>query len=50
VELDNEGIMVDKRTINKRLLEQGLKSCRPMKKSRLKQKIKLARYQWASQH
>ena len=50
MELANEGIMVDKRTINKRLLEQGLKSYRPMRKRRLTQKMKQARYQWAAQH
>jgi len=33
MELANEGIMVDKRIINKRLLEQGLKSYRPAKKA-----------------
>jgi len=48
--LDNEGIAVDKRTINKRPLKQGLKSCRPMIKPRVTQKMKQARYQWAAQH
>ena len=43
MELANEGIMVDKRTINKRLLEKGLKSYRPMRKPRLTQKMKQAR-------
>jgi len=41
---------VDKRTINKRPLKQGLKSCRPMIKPRVTQKMKQARYQWAAQH
>jgi len=47
MELAHEGIMVDRRTNNKRLLEQGLMSHMRRKKPRLTQKMKHARYQWA---
>ena len=43
MELANQDIIVDRKTINNRLLEQGLKAYRPRKKPRLTQKIKQAR-------
>jgi len=48
--LANEGIIVESRTINNRLLKQDLKSHRFRKKPLspcLTQKMKQARYQWA---
>ena len=50
LELANQDIIVDKKTINNRLLEQGLKAYRPRTKPRLTQKMKQARYQWDLQH
>jgi len=44
MELAHEGIMVDRRTINNRLLEQGLKSYMRRKKLPLTQKVKHTRY------
>ena len=48
--LANQDIIVDRKTINNRLLEQGLKTAMPRKKTGLTQKIKRARYQWDLQH
>ena len=48
--MDNQRIAMDKRTISKRPLKQGLKSCKPMIKPRLTQKMKQARYHWGPQH
>jgi len=45
--LANAGIIAESRTINNRLLEQGMKSHRLRKKPRLTQKMKQARYHWA---
>ena len=50
MELANQDIIVDRKTINNQLLEQGLKAHRPWKKPRLTQKMKQARHQWALQH
>ena len=50
MELANQDIIVDRNTINNRLLEQGLNTYRPRKKPWLTQKMKQARYQWALQH
>ena len=47
MELVNAGVIVESRTINNRLLEQGMKSRRLRKKPRFTQKVKQARYQWA---
>jgi len=45
MELANAGIIVESRTINNRLLTQGIKSHRLGKKPRLTQKMMQARYQ-----
>ena len=50
MELANQDIIVDRNTINSRLLEQGLNTYRPRKKPWLTQKMKQARYQWALQY
>ena len=50
MELAKQGDILSRRTINNRLLEQGLKAYRPRKKPRLTEKMKHARYQWAVQH
>ena len=50
MELANQDIIVDRKTINNRLLEQWLKAYRLRKKPWLTQKMKQARYQWALQH
>jgi len=46
MELAHEGIMVDRRSINTRLLEQVLKLRRRWKSLVYTQKMKQARYQW----
>ena len=50
MELAKQGIVLNRKTINNRLLEQGIRACRPRKKPRLTQKMKDARYQWAMEH
>ena len=50
MELAKQGIVLNRKTINNRLLEQGLRAYRPRKKPRLTQKMKDARYQWAMEH
>ena len=50
IELTNQDIIVDKKTIINRLLERELKAYRPRKKFQLTRKMKHARYQWALQH
>ena len=50
MELANQDIIVDRKTINNSFLEQGLKAYGPWKKPRLTQKMKQTRYQWAQQH
>ena len=50
MELANQDVIVDRKTINNGPLEQGLKASRPRKKPRLTQKMKQARYHWAPQH
>ena len=46
MELAKQGIVLHRKTINNRLLEQGLRAYRPRKKPRLTD----ARYQWAMEH
>lgn len=41
---------VSRKTVNRRLLEAGLKSYRPRKKTRLTETMKKARLDWALQH
>ena len=45
MELANQDVIVDRKIINNRLLEQGLKAYRLRRKTQLTQKIKQARYQ-----
>ena len=49
-ELAAEGIAVDRKTVNNRLLEAGLHSYCPRKKPRLTPKMIDARHAWAKQH
>lgn len=48
--LAKEGIIISRRTVNRRLLECGLKAYRPRKKPRLTPKMVNARLNWAKQH
>lgn len=48
--VNNEGIMVSKRTVRRRLAEESLFSHRPIKKPRLTEAMKKKRLQWARQH
>lgn len=49
-QLAAEGITIARRTVNKRLLEGGLKAYRPRKKPRLTDKMIQARKAWAEAH
>lgn len=49
-ELGKEGVQLDRKTVNNRLLEVGLKAYRPRKKPRLTEKMKATRYAWAKAH
>lgn len=49
-ELSAEGINVNRKTINNRLLEAGLRAYRPRKKPRLTKKMMNDRYNWAKNH
>ena len=48
--LAEEGIIRSRRTVNRRLLECGLKAYHPRKKTRLTPKMVNARLDWAKQH
>ena len=48
--LAEEGIIISRRTVNRRLLECGLKAYRPRKKTRPTPKMVNARLDWAKQH
>ena len=48
--LAEEGIIISRRTVNRRLLECGLKAYRPRKKTRLTPKMVNARLEWAKQY
>lgn len=50
IALANEGICISRKTINNRLLDQGLKAYRPRKKPRLTKKMIESRYKWAKEH
>lgn len=46
----NEGIHLNRKTVNNRLLEAGLKAYRPRKKPRLTKAMVEARLKWAKDH
>ena len=50
MELAKQDIVLNRKTINNRLLEQGLRAYKSRKKPRLTQKMKDARYQWAMEY
>ena len=49
-QLAAEGVILARRTVNKRLLEVGLKAYRPRKKPRLTEMMMKTRYAWAKNH